>query len=300
MPRKKQPLKKAKPKAETLGRLVFAIRDRLSKAGVFNPYQTAEVIISEALNIPRAQIYLEPERKLKKAELKKIQKWVSERATRKPLSYIQARAWFREIELKVNPSVLLPRMETELLAEEAIKIIKADPSIKKILDLGTGSGAIILSLAFELKELKRKLKFSASDISSPALLTAQKNAEALGLEKKIEFRTGDLFAPFARQKFDLIVCNPPYIPENELEKLMPEVSKFEPRIALNGGKQGLEIIKEILAQAPQRLAPKGWLLLEIGKGQAKKLLKFQPTGLRLTGLVKDYQAIERIAEFQKR
>ena len=185
MPRKKQPLKKAKPKAETLGRLLFAIRDRLQKAGVFNPYQTAEVIISEALQIPRAQIYLEPERILKNAKLKKIQKWVSERAKRKPLSYILGKAWFREIELKVNPSVLLPRMETELLADEAIKIIKADPSIKKILDLGTGSGAIILSLAFELKDLKRKLKLFASDISSPALKLAEKNEAALGIENKI-------------------------------------------------------------------------------------------------------------------
>ena len=293
-------MKKAKPGTETVSRLVFAIRDRLQKAGVFNPYQTAEVIISEALNIPRAQIYLEPERILKNTELKKIQKWASERAKRKPLSYILAKAWFREIELKVNPSVLLPRMETELLAEEAIKIIKVDPSIIKILDLGTGSGAIILSLAFELKDLKRRLKFYASDISSPALKLAKKNAAALGLEKRIDFRTGDLFAPFARQKFDLIVCNPPYIPENELEKLMPEVSKFEPRIALDGGRLGLEIIKKILASAPQHLAPKGWLLLEIGKGQAKKLQKFQPPDLKLTSLVKDYQAIERIAEFQKR
>jgi len=293
-------LKKAKPGTETVSRLVFAIRDRLRKAGVFNPYQTAEVIISEALKIPRAQIYLEPERKLKNAELKKIQKWASERAKRKPLSYILGRAWFREIELKVNPSVLLPRMETELLADEAIKVVKADPSINKILDLGTGSGAIILSLAFELKELKRGLRFFASDISSPALKLAKKNAAALGLLNKIEFRTGDLFDPLARQKFDLIVCNPPYIPENQLEKLMPEVSKFEPRIALDGGKQGLEIIKKILASAPQRLAPKGWLLLEIGKGQSKKLENLSQTGLKLINLVKDYQGIERIAIFQNR
>lgn len=288
-----------KQKTETLGRLVFQIRARLEKAGVLNPYQTAEVILSEALKIQRAQIYLAPERRPKKAELKKIRNWTAQRAKRRPLSYILGKAWFREIELKVSPAVLLPRMETELLAGEAVRMVRENQGLTKILDLGTGSGAIILSLAFELKKFKRPLRFFASDISAPALRLAKKNARCLGLERKIDFRPGDLFAPFPKQKFDLIVCNPPYIPENEIKKLMPEVREFEPRVALNGGRQGLELIEKILAQAPGRLAPNGWLLMEIGKGQAKRLAKTRFQGFKAATFLKDYRGIDRIAVFAR-
>jgi release factor glutamine methyltransferase len=290
-------MKKLRQGTETLLPLLRSIYDRFKKARVFNPYVTAEVIISEALGIPRAEIYLAPEKKVRKSQIEKVLRWTSLREKRTPLSYILHKTWFREIELEITPAVLVPRQETELLVDEAIKLIKAEPKIAKILDLGTGSGAIILSLAHELKDLGRPLKLFASDLSAPALKIAQKNARKLGLDK-IFFRRGDWLAPFRAQKFDLIICNPPYIQEKELPRLMPEVSKYEPRLALDGGSQGLEQIKRILATAPAHLNPSGFLLFEIGKGQSSKLASISSPRLELKKFAQDYQHIDRIALFQ--
>jgi len=284
------------PKPRLRG-LLAKIRDRLKAAGIDNPVSEAEMIISEALSIPRAQIYLEPGRKLNQRQLIKINRWAKERARRRPLAHIIEKTWFREIELKITPAALVPRQETELLVEEAIKIIAGEPAIKKILDLGTGSGAIILSLAYELKDLPRKLQFYGSDISPSALALARKNARLLGFKNQIIFRGGDLLTPFKDEKFNLIICNPPYIPTKDLKKLMPEVSRYEPRIALNGGSQGLQIIEKILALAPSHLLPNGWLLFEISIRQAPLLRKL-PSPLKLQKLIKDYSAIDRIAAFQ--
>ena len=233
-------MKKPKPGPETVAGLLRKVYDRLQKAGVFNPYVTAEVLLSEALSVPRAELYLAPEKKLRKTQQAKILAWTAQREKRIPLSYVLGKTWFREIELAVNQDVLVPRQETELLVEEALKLVQAEPGLNKILDLGTGSGALILSLAYELKSLGRQLQFFASDLSAPALKIARKNARKLGLDKQIIFRRGDLLSPFARENFNLIICNPPYIPEKELPRLMPEVSRYEPRLALDGGKQGLE------------------------------------------------------------
>ena len=278
--------------------LLKKIREQLKAAGIDNPLSNAELIISEALHIQRPQIYLQPERKPSTLQLRKIKKWARERAQRKPFEYIVGKAWFREIELLVSPQVLVPRPETELLVEQALKLIRAEPRIQKILDLGTGSGAIILSLAHELKKSPRQLQFFASDLSKPALNIAVKNARRLGLKSQIIFQKGDLFQAFPHQKFHIIICNPPYIPSSEIPKLMPEVSRYEPRLALDGGKDGLEIVRKIIAQAPEHLAAKGWLLMEIGQGQASKLKSSSSPALPLIKIAKDYSKIDRIAIFQ--
>ena len=282
-------MKKPKPGPETVAGILRKVYDRLKKAGVFNPYVTAEVLLSEALSVPRAELYLAPEKKPRKTQRARIMRWTAQREKRVPLSYVLGKTWFREIELAITPAVLVPRQETELLVEEAIKLVKA----------GTGSGAIILSLAYELKDLGRQLQFFASDLSGPALKIARRNARKLGLEKNIDFRRGDLLEPFAREKFDLVICNPPYIPEKELPRLMPEVSKYEPRLALDGGKQGLEVIKRLLVEAPAHLNSSGLLLLEIGKGQSSKLQSVESGSLKLERTIPDYQRVERIAVFHQ-
>jgi len=286
--------------SESLRGLLKQIKEQLKAAGIDNPVSSAELIIAEALGIQRPQIYLQPERKPSPSQLRKIRNWARERARRKPFEYIVGKAWFREIELLVTPEVLVPRPETELLVEQALKLIRADAQIQKILDLGTGSGAIILSLAHELKKYPRQIQFFASDLSKPALKLAMKNASRLGLKSKINFQPGHLFQPFPRRKFNLIICNPPYIPTNELPKLMPEVAKYEPRIALDGRKDGIHLIRQLLAQAPAYLVPAGYLLLEIGKGQAAKVKNLSSPHLHLQKLAKDYSNIDRIALFQLR
>lgn len=284
---------------EPLNSIFIKVRQELKTAGIEEPDLEAELILSQTMGISQALLYLNWEQGLKPSQIKKIQNWTKARAERKPLAYIIKKAWFREIELEVDQSVLIPRPETELLVEEAIRLIKSESGIKKILDLGTGSGAIILSLGYELKNLGPDLELFASDISDSALKLAKKNARKLGLGRKIDFRNGELFKPFPKEKFHLIVCNPPYIPSNELEKLQPEVSRYEPKIALDGGKEGLKVIKEILNLAGLYLFDQGWLLLEIGLGQVEKIKKISSPGLALKKIVKDYQGIERVVIFQR-
>jgi len=284
----------------TISSVLKRIKEQLEQAKLRNPQLEAEMIVSEALGISRPEIYLELDKTIPGSALKKIRAWVKARSERKPFAYIIRKAWFREIELEVNNSVLIPRPETELLTEQALRIIRSEPTIEKILDLGTGSGAIILSLAFELKNFARNLKFFASDISKPALELAKKNARKLGLSKKITFCKGDLFQPFSRHKFHLIVCNPPYIPQAQLRSLMPEIKRYEPEIALNGGIDGLELIQKIINQAPRHLYPDAWLLMEIGLNQAKRLKKYLGAEMALKEVVKDYNRVDRIAIFQKR
>ena len=284
--------------SEPLNSIFIKVRKELETAGIEEPNLDAELILSQAIGVSRALLYLNWEQRLKPSQIKKIQKWTKARAQRKPLAYIIGKTWFREIELEVDPSVLIPRPETELLVEQAIRLIKSESGIKKILDLATGSGAIILSLAYELKELKREFQWFGSDISARALKLAEKNARKSGLSKEIYFRLGELFKPFSKEKFQLIICNPPYIPSDELHKLQPEVSRYEPKIALDGGKGGLKVIIKILSQAGSYLFDRGWLLMEIGQAQAEKLKKISSPGLELKKIVKDYQGIERIAIFQ--
>ncbi len=289
---------KRKPVSETVKAVLPKVQKQFAAAGLENPRLEAELILSEALDLTRADLYLAPERTVSAARLRKIHAWVRARARRVPLAYIMGKSWFREIELLVNPSVLVPRPETELLVEQALELITSGNRIKKILDLGTGSGAIILSIATELRPLRDRLRLFASDLSAPALKLAHKNAQRLGLRNRIKFRRGDLFRPFPKDKFDLIICNPPYIPDSELKTLMPEVSRHEPRLALKGGKDGLEIIRKIMEQAPAHLHLGGWLMLEIGKGQAQSLKRMPGPELKLIRLAKDYHKIERIAIFQ--
>ena len=274
------------------------IVSELKSAGVDSPRLEAELILAHLFKITRSEVYLKLEDKIEKDLIERAWELVQKRKKRLPLAYVIKRAWFREIELEINPSVMVPRPETELLVECAIEKILSQPKIKKILDLGTGSGAIILSIAWELAELRDRLEFYASDISREALELAQKNAERLGLEKIIRFYCGDLFEPFAGEKFDLIVCNPPYIPKDEIERLSPEV-KSEPKIALDGGESGLEVIERILSQADRYLSLGGWILLEVGAGQAEELKKRSYSFLLLGTIKTDYLGIERIAVFQR-
>jgi len=290
-------LKRPRPAPEKLRRLLHQVRGRLAAAGIDNPVSNAELIIAEALQIPRAEIYLKPGPRPGQAQLRKIRRWTRLRERRMPFEYIARKAWFREIELAVSPEVLVPRPETEILVEQALSIIRSSSAVKNVLDLGTGSGAIILSIAHELKSFPRQLRFFASDASGNALALARKNARRLKLQKRIEFRQGKFFAPFRGQTFDLIVCNPPYIPTAELPRLMPEVSGYEPRLALDGGKDGLGVIRQILAQAPGHLAAAGRLIFEIGAGQAPKLPR-TVHGLVLEKVIKDWSKIDRIALYQ--
>ena len=222
-----------------------------------------EVLLSFCLGCDRLEFYKNPDMIIGETQLAVFRNIIARRLQWEPVAYITGRKEFWSFTLQVNSDVLIPRPDTEVIVEETIKICrKIDSSEIKILDIGTGSGAIAIALASEITVAK----IVATDISPAALNLAQKNAAALGLQEKIDFRQGNLFEP-VDGFFDIIVCNPPYIAAEEYEKLPAGVKDYEPREALLAGKSGLEFYEKLIYQAAGFLKKNGWLLLEIGAKQ---------------------------------
>lgn len=235
------------------------------RKGIDQPRAGAEVLLAHVLGVERLQLYLHHDKPLGQEELTRYREAVRRRASREPVQYITQRQEFWSLELEVNPAVLIPRPETELLVERALEILGDLPA--RVLDLGTGSGAIAIAMAHE----KPKIRVVASDRSLEAIAVARRNASRHGVSDRIAFAAMDLFGGFARdlEPFDLIVSNPPYIGEYELMSLAPEVKCHEPPWALRGGGlDGLDTIRRILAEAPGYLKPFGYLLMEIGHMQS--------------------------------
>ena len=239
--------------------------------------------------------FLTGKRKLSANAKKGVRRALRTRLKGVPLPYILKEAHFLGLPFYVTEDVLIPRLETELLAEEAVKVLGAPT---EILDIGTGCGCLAVSLTIQRPDCR----MTALDISKKALQVARKNIKRHGLEKKITLVRGDLFNAFrAGVRWDIIISNPPYIPTGELPGLPREVRR-EPREALNGGPRGLSVIERILDEAPDFLKKDGWLLMEIGKDQAKILEKRILRGSNYKNLrfVKDFAGIERILVVQKK
>ncbi len=236
--------------------------------GIDQPRTDAEVLLAHALHLKRIELYTHYDKPLRDQELKTFKSLIQRRILHEPVAYITGGKEFWSLALIVTPDVLIPRPETECLVEAALDIIPEGISLD-ILDLGTGSGAIILALAHE----RPGHRFSAEDRSDDALTVARKNAQRYGLEKAITFLQGDWFEGVQnlRKRFDIIVSNPPYIPTQQIEPLSPEISQHEPRYALDGGKDGLDAIRFILRTAPNYLTSNGKLFLEIGYDQCPEV-----------------------------
>ena len=248
----------------------------------------AEWIFSILLNIPKSAVASE-ERILKVAQSKAILKVVEERLTGRPLWYIIGDTSFFGYTIKVDERVLIPRPETEELAQTVISFAEEGQSI---LDLCTGSGAIAISVYKELEKAGRKVKVTAVDISEDALAVAKENAQAN--QADIHFIKSDLFEK-VRGRYDLIVSNPPYIPTQEIQTLQREVKDYEPHLALDGGKDGLDIYRRIALHAPKYLTRGGALIMEVGAGQAHdvvKLFKYADYSMVLT----DFNGVERFVK----
>jgi len=225
----------------------------------------AEVLLAFVLGRDRMEFYKNPDMVISETKLAAFRNLIVRRSQWEPVAYITGRKEFWTFVLEVNSAVLIPRPDTEVIVEETIAICRKlnSPEIK-ILDIGTGSGAIAIALASEITGAK----VVATDISSAALNLAKKNAAASGFKEKIDFRQGNLFEPLD-DTFDIIVCNPPYIAAEEYEKLPLGVKEYEPREALLAGKSGLEFYEKLIYQAADFLKKNGWLLLEIGAKQEK-------------------------------
>lgn len=240
-----------------------SVRDALSAAaaaiaaaGAETPRLDAELLLAEALSVDRAVLAASPERPIEPAVAREFGQMVRRRVRREPVAYILGRRGFRRIELQVDPRVLIPRPETELLVEVALELRPT-----RVLDVGTGSGAVALAVADELPEAR----VVATDTSLEALAVAQANVQRLGLGGRLELVYGDVPAEPA---FELVVANLPYVSEAEMAGLEPEL-RFEPRAALVAGPTGLEAIEAVLGELALLTDRPGAVALEVGQGQAQ-------------------------------
>ena len=244
----------------------------------------SELLLSKILNKKREEILINLDQDISPRCLFNYKQLITRRSKNEPIAYILEEKEFWSKFFYVSPDTLIPRPETELMVEKLVKIFKEKKL--SILDMGTGSGCILISLLSEL----RNSKGTGIDISKNALTIAKKNLERHGMEEKIRLLNKSLDSKFY-QKFDLIVSNPPYIASNELKNLNDDVKKYEPRIALDGGNDGLDLIKKVIYKTKYILKVKGMLALEIGNEQFKKVSKILiERNFKIEHIIKDYKA----------
>jgi release factor glutamine methyltransferase len=243
----------------TLKQALGKARDILSRNGIEDAPLESELLLRHALKIDRVQLYVDLEKELSPRQERSFQNLLKRRLSGEPAAYITGHREFYGLDFIVNPAVLIPRPESELLVETALAIAK-DHHVSIIADIGTGSGALAISLALEAP----RAKIYATDISTAALRIARLNCRRHGVADRVLLLEGDLLEPLP-EPVDIIVANLPYVRKSELEP------QSEPPLALDGGADGTEVIEKLCRQAGGRLKPGGWLLLEIGQGQGEEV-----------------------------
>ena len=285
----------------TITRLLDWTTDFFKKYSIEWPHLEAEILLAHALKLKRIELYTRHEQVVNQDQLALFKGLIERRIKREPIAYITGNQPFMSIEFKVDKSVLIPRPETEQLVEIAIGILgpaTGDGRLATVADIGTGSGAIAITLAKYLPDIK----VIAIDSSPAAIEVAQKNAELNQVAKKINFMVGNLFEPLQSNLFDLILSNPPYIPTLEIEKLDPDVRLWEPREALDGGEDGLKYVRTLIKSAPDYLNPGGCILIEIGfdQGEAVKLLAENSGNFSEIKIIRDINGKDRILKATRR
>jgi release factor glutamine methyltransferase len=268
----------------------------LQAEGLPDPRLSAELLLGSVLGLDQTGLLIFFDRALKECEQASFAEKVCRRARHEPIAYLTGQKEFWSLNFEVDSNVLIPRPETELLVEEALKILSDRPENQTLVELGTGSGAVAVSLAKSTPH-RRSPHLLATDFFGPALQIARKNAGHHGVDRIISFIQGEWLTPFTsrRQWIDLLVSNPPYIAEAEFFALPTTVKNYEPRKALLGGPDGLRDIKAIIQQAGQQLKAGGWLLLEIGESQGSRVLKLARENRFDPALIlKDYAGRDRL------
>jgi release factor glutamine methyltransferase len=264
--------------------------DALRAAGVDSAAVDAEWLLAAALRIPRGALRTEPRRTLTSAEAGRYVARLRRRLSREPLQHVLGTAAFRHITVRVGADALVPRPETELLAEWALELLPAT-SAPLVIDVGTGTGCIACAVAWERPDAD----VIALEVSPRAVAVARDNVAALGLSGRVTVEVSDLFAALGPRRADVIVANPPYLPTDLIPTLSPEVSRHDPRVALDGGPDGLAVIRRIVTEAPARLVPGGALVLETGGGEQARAAASLMTAAGLAGVEtrRDLAGVER-------
>lgn len=286
----------------TILNLIRWTDERFRKEGLTTPRLDAEVLLAETLGMDRVALYTHFDQPVQPAELMRFKKLIQRRLRREPVAYIVGQREFWSLKFIVTPDVLIPRPETEILVMEALKVLSQPEQTKRrirILEMGTGSGAISVALAKELPSAS----MVATDLSEKALSIAEENALRNGVRERILFLPGDLFAPLEKGSiFELIITNPPYIPQDYFPSLPPEVRDFEPRVALDGGRDGLTFFRRVLPRLGEYLSPQGWVLAEIGAGQDQKVREIAAANPDLDScdFLPDLAGIKRVFKARKK
>ncbi len=273
----------------TIGRLLQWSEGFFREKGIETPRLDAEVLLSHVLEKPRIYLYVHYDQPLDPGELAAYRGFVRRRAAREPVAYLLGERAFMGLTFAVSPAVLVPQPDTETLVSEAEKRLRGK-SGARIADVGTGSGAIALSLLHALSDLTA----AAVDVSSAALKVARENAVRLALMDRVAFYEGDLLTPLLGQTFDAILSNPPYIPRNDIAALSPEV-QAEPHLALDGGADGLDFYRRLTREAAAFLRPGGFLAVEAGQGEAAAISDMaRANGWAEVEIVQDLAGIDRV------
>ena len=260
----------------------------LKKNKIKNPNLDSELILSKVLNKKREEILLNTNNKLKNRDILKFENYLHRRFLKEPMAYILGYKYFWKYKFLANKSVLIPRPDTELIIEESLNYIRNDKS-KKILDIGTGSGCIIVSL---IKE-RPKCVATAIDISKKAIIVAKTNAKLHHLENKINFINIDI-DKYKSYNYDLIISNPPYVNSIELNRLDDDIKSHEPKLALSGGSDGFRDIKKVIRKSKELLKINGKLIMEIGHKQRNQSLKILKNfGFYINKISKDLSGKDR-------
>ncbi|MCD6571268.1 MAG: peptide chain release factor N(5)-glutamine methyltransferase [Deltaproteobacteria bacterium] len=265
----------------------------LSDKGIETPRLDAELLLARALNTDRIHLYMDMDRPLVSGELQRFKLLLKRRLKREPIAYILGQKEFFGRSFIVDKGILIPRPETEILVEEAIRLAPRDAYL---LEIGVGSGVVVISILLERPDIKAV----GSDISKLAVVTTRKNAKAYGVANRLSLFVGDLFSPIS-SKFPIIVVNPPYIAIKDKSFIGDDIIKYEPKQALFAGPNGLDIIKRILKDVTEYLYVKGLLIMELGynqKGAIERYIKMHKP-LVIKKWVKDISGITRVVVLEK-
>jgi len=281
----------------TIQKLLSWVTEYFTGKSIDSPRLSAEWLLCYALGIKRIELYTQFNKVVGQEQLLQLHELVKRAGTHEPIAYLTGKKEFYSLEFEITKDCLIPRPETEILVERAIEFLRTRNGEQFVCDLCTGSGCVAVAIARNFANCR----IVATDISDTALAIAEKNVAKHGLMNRIKLLQGDLFEPviagLGPAKFDLIVCNPPYVSEPDYEKLAPNVKNFEPKSALTAGQDGLDIIKKIIADASRHLKPTGTLMLEIGNEQGNAVRELLNTA-RYFGAVKiekDYSNLDRLA-----
>ena len=272
---------------------------RLRDAGMGTPRLDAELLLMETLGWSREGLYRNPERELRESQAERFESLVSRRLRAEPVAYMTGTREFWSLDFRVTPDVLIPRPETEHLVEAVLEFLASRPGPCRVLEIGTGSGAIAVCLARECAEAE----IWATDVSAPALDVARDNASRHGVEGKIRWLRGDLFAPVhgLTERFDVLVSNPPYVPSGEIGGLQRDVRDWEPVLALDGGADGMDFYRRFVREGARHLRAGGLLAVETGaeQGGAVSRLLDAEAGFHRVRVRRDYAGLPRVVTAER-